>query len=265
MLGDSSKVNETKPSTAKYPRQLYKRDPATTIVYVLLIFLLSQLFAGLLVASYPALKGWTGEQGTAWLESSVYAQFIYILVAEFLTVWFTIKFARKAGAKLSQLGIKKPHLKDVAYALAGYGIYFVIYLIVIIIASQFSSFINLDQAQDIGFESATGTGNLLIVYLSLAILPPIAEEVLFRGYLFSSLRAKYRLRYAAIITSILFGIAHLQFGSGAPLLWVAAIDTFVLSMVLCYLRERTGSIGASVMLHILKNSIAFVALFHSRF
>jgi len=256
---------DTKLSVGKYPRQLYKRDPATTILYVIGIFLVSQLLAGILIASYPALRGWTGEQGTMWLESSVYAQFVYILLAEVLTVWLVVKLTRKAGAKLSQLGIKRPVFKDVLYALAGYGVYFVIYLIVVIIASQFSSLIDLDQAQDIGFESATGAWNLLIVYVSLAVLPPIAEEVLFRGYLFSSLRAKYRFIYAAIITSILFGIAHLQFGSGAPLLWVAAIDTFVLSMVLCYLRERTGSLAASIMLHAIKNSIAFVALFHTRF
>jgi len=256
---------ETSPVVSKYPRQLYKRDPFTTMLYVLGIFLISQVIAGVLIASYPALKGWTGEQGTHWLETSIYAQFIYILIAESLTVWLVVKFAKKAGVKLSQLGIKKPKFKDIGYALAGYGVYFLIYMVVILIASQFSSFINLDQAQDIGFDSASGIGSLLIVYVSLAILPPIAEEILFRGYLFSSLRAKYKFIYAAIITSILFGVAHLQFGSGAPLLWVAAIDTFVLSMVLCSLREKTGSLAASIMLHAIKNTIAFVALFHSRF
>jgi membrane protease YdiL (CAAX protease family) len=63
----------------------------------------------------------------------------------------------------------------------------------------------------------------------------------------------------------LFGVAHLQFGSGAPLLWVAALDTFTLSIVLCYLREKTGSVWAGVFLHAIKNAIAFVALFHSKF
>jgi membrane protease YdiL (CAAX protease family) len=53
--------------------------------------------------------------------------------------------------------------------------------------------------------------------------------------------------------SALFGLAHMQ--------WNVAIDVFVLSMVACYLRELTGSIWAGIILHCLKNLIAFIALF----
>ncbi len=82
-----------------------------------------------------------------------------------------------------------------------------------------------------------------------------------RGFLYGSLKKQWPKIYAVLCTSALFAIAHLQFGSGAPLLWVAAIDTFILSLVLIYLRDKTGSLAASIMLHMLKNSLAFVALF----
>jgi membrane protease YdiL (CAAX protease family) len=67
--------------------------------------------------------------------------------------------------------------------------------------------------------------------------------------------------WACAITSSLFAIAHLQVGSGEPLLWSAAVDTFVLSLILIYLREKTGSLWTSVGLHSLKNFIAFLGLF----
>jgi membrane protease YdiL (CAAX protease family) len=60
---------------------------------------------------------------------------------------------------------------------------------------------------------------------------------------------------------LLFAAAHLQWGSGAPLLWVAAIDTFVLSMVLSTLREKTGSLWSAIGLHAIKNGVAFTLLF----
>ena len=142
--------------------------------------------------------------------------------------------------------------------------YFVSYIIIILIASRFSGLIDVDQPQQIGFDSAAGY-QLIFVFVSLVILPPIAEEVMFRGFLFTSFRQKYRLRFTALFTSILFGIAHLQFGSGAPLLWVAAIDTFVLSMVLCYLREKSGSLWPPILLHAIKNGVAFFALFYAKF
>jgi membrane protease YdiL (CAAX protease family) len=75
-------------------------------------------------------------------------------------------------------------------------------------------------------------------------LPPLGEEILVRGYLFSGLRMVWRFLPAVIVTSLLFGAAHLEFGGGGPLVWAAAIDTFILSVVLCFLRERSGALDA---------------------
>jgi membrane protease YdiL (CAAX protease family) len=223
------------------------------------------LAAGLLISLYPSLKNWSSDQGAQWVQDSVIAQFVYILLAETFAIWLVFKLLRWARVKRQQIGMIRPRVKDIVYTLSGYGVYFVSYIIVIVIASHFSNLINIGQSQKIGFESASGTGPLILVFISLVVLPPIAEEIMFRGFLFSSLRQKFRFRYAVIITSVLFGIAHLQFGSGAPLLWVAAIDTFILSCVLCYLREKSNSLWPSILLHGLKNFIAYIALFHSKF
>jgi membrane protease YdiL (CAAX protease family) len=42
---------------------------------------------------------------------------------------------------------------------------------------------------------------------------------------------------------------------------VAALDTFTLSLVLCYLRQKTDSLWPGIMLHALKNGLAFMSLF----
>lgn len=229
-----------------------------------MVFFASQVVAGVMISLYPSIKNWTSEEGSAWLSGSVIAQFIYILIAEGLAVWMVFGLLKLAKRPKKEIGLVKPVLRDVARALCGYAVYFVGYIVIISIAGHFTNLLNVDQPQQIGFEGAAGS-QLWLVFLSLVVLPPIAEEIMFRGFLFTSFRQKFRFRYAVIFTSLLFGVAHLQFGSGAPLLWVAALDTFTLSVVLCYLRERTGSLWASIMLHALKNLIAFVALFHSRF
>jgi membrane protease YdiL (CAAX protease family) len=66
---------------------------------------------------------------------------------------------------------------------------------------------------------------------------------------------------AVILTSLIFASAHLPEGGAAGLLYIAALDTFILSLVLIYLREKTGGLWASITLHAIKNGIAFVALF----
>ena len=58
---------------------------------------------------------------------------------------------------------------------------------------------------------------------------------------------------AIIITSLLFALVHFQ--------WNVALDTFALSIVLCLLRLVTKSLWAPILLHAMKNGLAFYLLF----
>ncbi len=106
-----------------------------------------------------------------------------------------------------------------------------------------------------------GSGPLILTFISLVILPPLAEEIMVRGFLYSSLKKAMPVAWAVIATSAIFAAAHLPEGGAAGPLYIAALDTFVLSLVLIYLREKTGSLWSSITLHMIKNGVAFVALF----
>ena len=136
-----------------------------------------------------------------------------------------------------------------------------LYVLVVSILKGLISALDLEQQQDLGITAPHGGMEMLFVFFTLVVLPPIVEEIIFRGFMFSGLRKKLPFAISAIITSALFAIGHLQFGNEAPLLWVAAIDTFILSAVMCYVRERTGSIIPTILMHALKNLIAFSALY----
>ena len=129
------------------------------------------------------------------------------------------------------------------------------------IATHLFPSLNVHQKQQLGFQDASGGLKLALTFVSLCVLPPLVEETVFRGFMFTTLRGKLKFVWAALITSLIFASAHLEFGSGQPLLWVAALDTFTLSMVLCYLRQKTDSLWPGILLHSLKNCIAFVTLF----
>jgi membrane protease YdiL (CAAX protease family) len=141
------------------------------------------------------------------------------------------------------------------------------YAVLLALASTLAPDLNVNQQQDIGFQRVSGTGQLVVTFLSLVVLPPLAEETLFRGFLFTTFRRRMSFLLATLLTSTLFAIPHLLESQGSQgLLWVAGIDTFVLSLVLCVLRERSNSLWPGILLHGLKNGIAFVSLFvlHSR-
>lgn len=236
-------------------------SPWLGVLFVVLIFYTSQLFAGLGLAIYPALQHWSDSQATQWLTDSVAAQFLYILLAESLAIGALWRFLKLYRSSFAAIGFLKPRWSDIGYGLLATPFYYIIYLSTVGLVSHFVAGFNPEQNQEIGFTNVSGAVPLLITFISLVIIPPIAEEIMVRGFLYSSLKKAMRLIPAALLTSALFAAAHLPEGGAAGPLYVAALDTFVLSLILIYLREKTGSLWASITLHAFKNGVAFMALF----
>ena len=187
-------------------------------------------------------------------------RFLLILSIEVLTLWGISLLVNRRKWTWKDIGLgRKPHLRDLGQGALTYVAYFVIFIFVYMV-EQASGLINTEQAQQLGFDNVTGP-MLVFVFISLVILPPIAEEIVFRGFIFKGLRKRLPYIQTALITSVLFGIAHLEFGNGGPLNWAAAIDTFTLSMLLTYATERYKSIWPAMIAHMLKNLIAFSLLF----
>ena len=101
----------------------------------------------------------------------------------------------------------------------------------------------------------------ILAFLTLVVIAPIAEEIIFRGWLYGKLREKLNGRLSemwgiilsAFITSLLVGLVHLQ--------WNVGVNVFALSIVLCAMREITGTIYAGMLTHMLKNGLAFYLIY----
>lgn len=85
----------------------------------------------------------------------------------------------------------------------------------------------------------------LISALSTVIFAPIAEEVIFRGLVYTRLRRAMPAALACVLSSLLFGVLHGQ------LLWIAY--AFVMGVVLTIVFERTGTLWANIIVHITFN------------
>ena len=109
------------------------------------------------------------------------------------------------------------------------------------------------QVQQLGFSNFTTQYEVMLAFLVLVVAAPIIEEIIFRGYLFGRLRKHAGTVVAILLTSITFAVLHMQLNVG--------IDVFALSILLCLLRVVTGSIWAGVLLHMIKNGLAYYVLF----
>jgi len=258
-------VKHDKPVVPKSTDSVITWGPWSAVGVVLVVFLAAQLVAEEVLLIYPRLQGWSSSVANNWLQNSVYAQFFYVLLAETLTVSIIFLFIHWRKGKLRSIGLKRPKAIDIPYALSGLAIYYPIYIIAALTAAWLLK-VNLNQTQSIGFSGSYNGWQLVVVFVSLVILPPIAEEIMFRGFLFSGLKNKLPVIWAALFTSLLFAVPHLLESGSGGILWIAGIDTFILSMVLCWLRQKTGRLYAGMGLHALKNFIAFATIYllHSR-
>ncbi|MDE6318558.1 MAG: CPBP family intramembrane metalloprotease, partial [Lachnospiraceae bacterium] len=92
------------------------------------------------------------------------------------------------------------------------------------------------------------SGNVLAVFLVIALAPAVCEEMLFRGVIMHSLKAKYRVSSAIAITAALFGLYHMSL--------VKFIPTGLLGLLLCLVVWKTGSIYPAMLMHFINNAIS---------
>lgn len=88
--------------------------------------------------------------------------------------------------------------------------------------------------------------------VTVCVLAPIFEEIIFRGRLFSMLHRSVGALTSAVITALLFGLVH-----GDPRVM---IDGFVAGMIFSFLYIRKGSIIAPILVHMCNNAIAYALM-----
>jgi len=131
----------------------------------------------------------------------------------------------------------------------------VVYILLATVVMQLASYlpwVDIEQAQETGISSPSAP-DLALAFMLFVVIAPIVEEVIFRGYLYAKVRKNLSAWATIIIVSVLFGAAHMQ--------WNVGINVFVLSIVMCVGREMTGSIWPGILMHMLKNGLAFYFLF----
>lgn len=254
MSNDSSKV-----ATPKAKQRHW--GVVAAILIALGSILVVQIAVSLLISLVIDLIWKNSNQANNWLNSAT-GNFVTFLVIESLAVGFVAFFIHLRKANFwKTVGFRPPLWKDLGYGLVGFLIYFGIATTAINIVSAMIK-LNSDDKQNIGFSTSTSGTGLVLVFISLVILVPFAEEITFRGFLYGSLRAnKLKVWIAVLTTSLVFGCLHVFTGADGQLLWTAGIDTFVMSMVQCNVRERTGSIWGTILIHGLKNCLSFLTLF----
>jgi membrane protease YdiL (CAAX protease family) len=177
------------------------------------------------------------------------------LVFDLSFVGAALYLASRGRLRLSEFGFRRVRLGRAAGAvvLAAIGYY--------VLTALYASLVRLHGTDKLPSELGVSksTAALIGAAVFVCVIAPIAEEMFFRGFIFGALR-KLRIRVsgrqlgtllAAILTGILFGLAHTGSASSQYLLPLG-----FLGFVLCLMRWWTRSLYPCMALHSANNALA---------
>ncbi|MGB0910579.1 MAG: lysostaphin resistance A-like protein [Nitrospirales bacterium] len=98
-----------------------------------------------------------------------------------------------------------------------------------------------------------GYGDLTILFLEVAVLAPIFEEIIFRGIVFGSLRRRFGWLLSALLSATIFALVHGYGIVGFCAVWWSGF-------LWAWAYEKTGSLLPGIMAHALNNFVFLMSL-----
>lgn len=253
-IGSSRQLLE--PETPDRESRLFY-NPLAVIGLSLGIFAFSQVVAWFILDAGLAVIGLPSGA-----DQSAISQFFYVLIVETLSVTAIVLLLKRAKLTLKKIGWgRAPKPKDLKYAVLGIILFYLSLAIISVALTAIIPDYDNNQNQDVGFHKLISDTDKIVAFVSLVVLAPIGEETLLRGYLYSALRSKWKFLPSMLLTSLLFGAAHLATGDGG-VLWAAGVTTFIMSLFLVWARQKTGALYSSVLIHMVNNFLAFFVYIH---
>lgn len=218
------------------------------IVGQIVVAFIVQFIMGIIASVQAIANGiqFTTQEEAIAFATDYYAQRMGIdlaIRALFLILAFLIFFLIRRKKYFKEISFEKTSAKKIVAAV--FGALFVIFFV--------NGLLNFLTPKE-QLESFSEASQVLYAYplwqaiLANSLLVPIAEEVVFRGLMFSRLQKAMPNVAVALITSLLFGLVHGQ------LIWM--LFAFVVGLVLSFVRIKTGSILPTIIMHVMINTYA---------
>ena len=182
---------------------------------------------------------------------SYYFSFIFINSSKYLlfTIMpFTILFVIIIASLIVHLDVKN------CFKLNGFKINKLLYYIMIYVSTYILGNYLLELLVKLfpsilenysQFDNILSVDNLWLSIITIAFLPAVFEELLFRGVIFTSFNKKYGVGIAIIISALLFGIYHMN--------WVQGIYASIFGLLLAYIYFKSNSLFVPIIFHFINN------------
>ncbi len=178
-----------------------------------------------------------------------------VALTQLIFIGAPLLFAYYIKADFKQLfGIKLPSIRQV---LGGVNLWMGGFIAALLIAQLILYLFpqNMEIAKRLS-EFLIGDQSVVTSVAVIALLPAVCEEVLYRGFLVTAFKDKSSDKRAIILSSILFGLMHIDF--------IRIIPTMILGLSLSYAVCKTGSLIVPMLMHFLNNGITVFVQYYPK-
>lgn len=236
----------SKPSAhwpTSWPRDSFRAGPTALLIAAIAIASLVVLAVGI-----GFLRTQIQSTGTVPVMDAVAIQFILEAIVVAVII---VALPRVSGFSLRDLGFKPLRAADVLYGVAGAVAMLILVQGASTIVDLLSHQAHEQQVVEL-FKQLRAPGAIWLFAIFAAVVAPIAEETIFRIFLFNAAMRYGGFWSGAIVSGICFGAVHGDVFAFAPL----ALG----GMLLCYVYYRSGNAFASMISHGLFNAVTIAAL-----
>jgi membrane protease YdiL (CAAX protease family) len=264
---ENDSISETSPNwPTRWPSASF--SPGWTLGFILLVvgvFFVALVVAGFgaglwLVAAHHGTDLQAATRNPATATSSVFvASSVAQLLAEALVVALIVaSMPRLTRLSLRQLGFRPVDGGALFYAIAGAACMILIADVGSSLVDTFTHAVHPQLVERI-FENLRHNLASVAFFVAFAVvLQPIAEETIFRIFLFNLGMRYGGFWLGAIVSGALFGAAHVAGGGADP---VSGVLLALGGMVLCWVYYRSRNAYASMISHGLFNAVSTAVLY----
>jgi membrane protease YdiL (CAAX protease family) len=182
------------------------------------------------------------------------AQFALLMytIGQAVAALALVLLVKRCGLGLRDIGFSgRLTGRGALFAITGWFIAFWLYYLVqrLMGAAGIAMFWNEE-----GFFALDSVRRLVVVVIATLVIAPLAEEMIYRGYVLKALLARLRTPAAALLSALVFASIHVGIGFGL------AVYIFLGALILAYLYIKFKNIYPCVLMHLLNNAVAYIVI-----
>ena len=169
---------------------------------------------------------------------------------------FLLSFGATSCSKQGRFGILNQLGWLTAAVLLGVGLWVIAFELFKILSDLGFGALSLERSESLDqLKQQIRAIPFWMFFLTSALVPAVAEEFFFRGFVLSAFRDRLTAVWAILLSSLIFGIFHVI--SGSVLSIERFFPTMLLGLALGLLAVRTGRLWPGIFTHAIHNGLMF--------